>query len=525
MALRITNLTLNVDDAESLLIERAAERLGLEVQAITRLQIARRSIDARHQRVHFVYTVDVETADPADESAAIRNGRAVESKVPAPVTSTPGHEEIRGDVVIVGCGPAGLFAGLKLAEYGYRPLLLERGAPIDQRHGDVKSFLNERALNPDSNLLFGAGGAGTYSDGKLRTRIRDARIREVLEHFVSAGAPADLLTNARPHIGTDLLHNVISMLCDKLIALGGRIRWRTRVTGIETAHDTLSGLSISNESVETNCAILATGASARDTFADMLACGLAIAPKPFQMGVRIEHPRELIDRAIYGALAGHPRLGAAEYVFSARSATAFCVCPGGVLMAACAEPGTVCTNGMSAHARDGEFTNTALVTTVKPAEFGQEPLSGIDYQRQWERKAFQLAGGDYTAPGQNARDFLSGTTAPLSRRTSYPFDVRPLNMRKVLPPSVSDLIAGALAESERRIQGYAGSGAILVGPETRASCAVRLPRDRDKRTSVNADGLYPAGEGAGYAGGIMSSAIDGIKSAETIISRFAQPSC
>jgi len=523
MPMRLRNLTLEVDEPDSLLVQRAAARLGLPAAMIAHVQVVRRSMDARRGRVRFVYAVDLSLSDPAAEAEALAKGNAfaVES-VPA-VSLNLGVEEIRGRVVVVGCGPAGLFAALQLAKLGYCPLLLERGAPAAERSRDVSRFLSTRELNPDSNLLFGAGGAGTYSDGKLYSRIRDPRVRTVLEAFVAAGAPQDLLVDARPHVGTDLLHGVVENLCRELQRLGGEIRWRERLVELLVEGGMLRGARTAQGTVETNCLVLATGGGARDSFESFQRSGLKMAPKPFQMGLRIEHPRELIDRAIYGRLAGHPRAGAADYVLSARSVAAFCVCPGGVLVPACSETGTVCTNGMSARGRDGAFTNAALVATVAPAQFGPEPSSGIEFQRRWEREAFRLGGGDYSAPAQSAKDFLAGRTGAPPRGTTYPLGVRPARVESALPEAVSSAIAAALPEFERRIPGFAGDAAILVGVEARASCPVRVTRDPARRVSISVDGVYPAGEGSGYSSGIMSSAVDGLGAAEAVIARFAPP--
>ena len=522
MSVRIHNVPLAIEEPETLLAARAAERLGLPPDAVRGLRIARRAIDARRGRVRFIYSVDLEFADVGAEAQALRAG-AVPAELPPPSVTGPGSENIRGRVVVVGCGPAGLFAALVLAGRGYCPLLIERGGPVGERHARVKEFHSSRRLDPETNLLFGAGGAGAYSDGKLRTRIRDQRVSSILEELIACGAPETIGIDARPHVGTDLLHGIVERLCAVLIERGGEIAWHTRMTGIEVTDGALQAAETTQGRVETNCLLLAGGANARDTFAALAGSGVATEGKPFQMGVRIEHPRELIDRAVYGRSAGHERLGAAEYVLSAQGVTAFCVCPGGTLVAASAVPGTVCTNGMSTSARDADFTNSGLVTTVSPDEFGGGPLDGLAYQEHWERNAFELAGGDYTAPAQNVRDFLAGECTQVLRETTYPFGVRPLMMNKVLPASVAKAISLALPEFEKRISGFAGDTGVLIGPETRASCPVRIVRDPARRVSATVEGLYPAGEGSGYSSGIMSSAVDGIKSAEAVIARFSVP--
>ena len=523
MTIRLSSLSMDVEAPEAGVPIKAARRLGVPPSLVAHWSIVRRAVDARGRGVRIVYTVDLDLSDPSLEADAIRGKRAEAVEIPELLEPISGDEEIRGRAVVVGCGPAGLFAALELARRGYRPLLIERGADVGQRHQDVARFHSERELDPDSNVLFGAGGAGTYSDGKLRTRIRDPRIRRILRMLVDAGAPASILVEARPHVGTDLLQGVVKTLCNELRQLGGEIAWHTRLSGLDIENEMLRAVMTSAEPLETNCAVLAMGGNARDTFEMLSNSGLAMEAKPFQMGLRVEHPRELIDRGLFGNLAGHPRLGAADYTLTAHPVTSFCVCPGGVIMAASAEPGTVCTNGMSNRARDGDFTNAALVTTLRPAEFGQAPLDGLAFQRRWETKGFEIGGGGFAAPAQNVRDFLTGRVAPLLRGSTYPFDVVSASMRDVLPAVVADAIASALKRFEQKICGFARGPGILVGPETRASCPVRMLRDPDGRDSVSVKGLFPAGEGAGYAGGIMSSAVDGLRSAEAVISRYAVP--
>jgi len=522
MTIRLSNISLPVDAPESLLLRTVATRLSLPVESVAHWVVTRRALDSR-RTVRFVYTIDVALADPRDETQAVRDQRAAHVELPVLHDPAPGREELRGRVMVVGAGPAGLFAALFLARKGYHPMLIDRGAAVDKRHADVARFHRDRQFNPNSNVLFGAGGAGTYSDGKLRTRIRDPRIRHVLESFVRAGAPCDILVNARPHIGTDRLLHVVRALCAELIARGGDMAWRTRVTGLRTANNTLMAVETDQGVHETNCVVLATGSNARDTFQSMAASGLAMSPKPFQMGLRIEHPREWVDKRILKQHAGDARCGAAAYALSASGVTSFCVCPGGVIVAAIAEADTVCTNGMSPSDRDGVFTNGALVTTVRPETFGSGPLAGIEYQRHWERAAFRIAGESYAAPAQNAEDFLADRVGALPRPTTYPFGCHAARLRDVIPKTVAEAVGAAMVDFDRRLPGFAGPDAVLVGPETRASCPVRMIRDADRRVSESVDGVYPAGEGSGYASGIMSSAVDGLRTAEAIVARFARP--
>jgi hypothetical protein len=521
MTIRLQNVLIEPDQQESALLECAAERLGVPAEGITHLQIARRAIDARGGNVHFVMALDVALVSSDAEMDAVSAGRAVAVPQIEEVRPTPGEEPVKGRVVVVGCGPAGLFAAWRLAEHGYRPLILERGAPVEERHGDVGRFVSTRTLDPDSNFLFGAGGAGAYSDGKLYTRIRDPRARLVLERLIAFGAPARIAVDGRPHIGTDLLCDVVGAMCKALAERGAEFRWRTKLTGLEVEDGRLQAVRAASERIETNCLVLATGANSRDSFRLLHDAGLRMEPKPFQMGLRIEHPRELIDKAVYGRWAGHPNLGAADYVLSSGGVTSFCVCPGGALIAACCEPETVCTNGMSNSKRDGAFSNGALVATVHPEEYGPGPLAGLDFQKRWEREAFLAAGGDYTVPAQRASDFLAGRLQSLGRRTTYPFGERPVKLQDIVPQEVALAIARALIGFNRRIRGFSGDAAILVGPETRASCPVRIVRDAGRLTSLSVDGVYPVGEGSGYASGIMSSAVDGLRAAEAAIRRFA----
>ncbi len=523
MPIRVHNVLLEPDEPESGLRSSVAARLGLSPSDVTFLRVIRRSVDSRGRRPRLCYSVSVQLSAPQAEADCVASGKA-ETEAPAPADAAlpMGTEELRGRVTVAGCGPAGLFAALRLARAGYRPLVFERGASVNERHDDVLRFLSSRDLHPDSNFLFGAGGAGTYSDGKLYTRAHDPRVRCVIETFIEGGAPEDLRIDARPHVGTDRLHAVVAWICREIERLGGAIRWRTRLTGLEISDHRLAALRAGDERIETNCLILATGANGADTFAMLRNAEVALEAKPFQMGLRIEHPRELIDRGVFGASAGHPRLGAADYVLSDGTITAFCVCPGGTLVPAVSEAGCVCTNGMSGSARDGEYTSGALVGTVTPAD-NADALSGLEFQRRWERAAFRLGGGDYTAPAQGAPEFITGRTGPLRRESSYPLGVRPAALKDVLPPALAVAIRVALPKFERRIPGFSGPAALLAGPETRASCPVRILRDPARRVSRNVDGLYPVGEGAGYAGGITSSAVDGLRSAEAVAGRFRPP--
>lgn len=395
-----------------------------------------------------------------------------------------------------------------------------------QRVSDVNAFLSRGQLDPNSNLLYGAGGAGTFSDGKLRTRTHDPRIAEVLRRFVEAGAPEEIAYDARPHVGTDRLRAVVQTLCRHITSCGGDIMWDMMVQAIHVRDDAACGVRTSAGTVEAGAVIFAAGAYARDTFALLADAGVAMQAKPFQMGLRIEHPQELIDHAIYGRDAGHPALGPADYVLTAKGdcpVTSFCVCPGGVLLPAVAEGEALCTNGMSRHSRDSGLCNGALVATVLPTEFGDAPLAGLELQRRCERAAYLAGGGDFAAPAQTASDFLADRVRQVALRTTYPRGLHGARLDEFVPPNVAAAIRGALRVFERRIPGFAGDQALMIGPEARASCPVRLLRDIQTRESTSLRRFYPAGAGSGHAAGIMSSAVDGLRTAESLIERFAPP--
>ncbi len=518
---------------EQTLTAKAAECLGINAADVKSLRVVRRAIDARH-RPRFVYTLDVNLGDRERdlyENLPMHSARVLaQEKILEP---TPGQEPLTGRPVVVGAGPAGLFAALTLARCGYRPLVLERGKPVAQRVADIAGFHSKRELDPESNHLFGEGGAGTFSDGKLTTRIDDLRIAGVLATLVECGAPGEILFDAKPHVGTDRLRAVLVNLRKKIEALGGEFRFETKVDGLKVKGNVLELLS-GVEKFESAAVLPATGHSARDTYEMLRDAGVTLEPRAFQVGLRIEHPQEIINTAQYGKWSGHPALGAADYRLvwkgdgDFRPVYSFCMCPGGEVIAATAQQGRLCTNGMSDYARDGQFANSALVVPVSPEDFASfggpgDPLAGIRFQEHWEIAAFKLGGGRYGAPAQSVPDFLSGCVTDRIRETSYRFGVAPADLSAVLPPFAIKSIRKALPVFGRAVRGFDGADALLIGPETRASSPVRIQRNDETRQSVSTPGLYPAGEGAGYASGIMSSAIDGILSAEAIISRFALP--
>jgi uncharacterized FAD-dependent dehydrogenase len=428
--------------------------------------------------------------------------------------------------VIVGTGPAGLFAGLILAEAGLEPILIERGERVRKRVKDVNGFWQQGQFNPESNVQFGEGGAGTFSDGKLQTRVKDKknRDRKILEELVAAGAPGEILIDHKPHIGTANLVRVVENLREKIISLGGKFHFSTRMDELILSDGNITGIKLGNgEMIKCANLVLAIGHSSRDTYSMLQKMGITLEAKPFSIGLRIEHPQELIDQAQFGQHAGHPKLGAAAYQLahhgsSGRTVYSFCMCPGGKVIAASSELGGVVTNGMSQYARNERNANSAIVAEVYPDDFGKGPLAGIEFQRIWENKAFQAGGSNFFAPVQLVGDFLQGlfstTLGEVIPTYSPGFELAELD--QCLPNYVTSAIREALPHFEKKLKGFSMPDAVLTGVETRTSSPVRIIRGKDFQ-SISTPGLYPAGEGSGYAGGILSSAIDGIKAAEAII--------
>jgi uncharacterized FAD-dependent dehydrogenase len=526
--IRVSNIKVDVDHRQQVL-PPLLRKLGISREQISDYRIYRESIDARRAgMIHFVYTVDVTLADESALLPQLKGDRDISVTPDLKYDYPPvGQSSLSVRPVIVGTGPAGLFAGLLLAEMGYRPLLLERGGAVDERVAAVERFWRSGQLDQACNVQFGEGGAGTFSDGKLTTLIKDKRGRKVLQELVAAGAPEEVIYSQKPHVGTDRLRSVVRNLRERIVTLGGEVQWRSQVTEVVIRQQQVRGVVINGDrQLPAELVVLAIGHSARDTFAMLHAQGVGMQPKPFSIGVRIEHPQRLIDQAQYKRFAGHKNLGAADYKLayhspSGRSAYTFCMCPGGEVVAAASEPGYLCTNGMSEYARGAENANSALLVGVGPEDFGsQHPLAGVEFQRRWERQAFQLGGGNYTAPAQLVGDFLTGSTSKgLGRVTpSYRLGVRLTDLSRCLPPYVVRTLQEAIPEFGRKLQGFDSDDAVLTGVETRSSSPVRILRGEDYQSNVG--GLYPCGEGAGYAGGIISAAVDGLRVAEAIIRRF-----
>ena len=532
--LRINELRLPLDHPADALRMAVAAMLGIPVGEIVACDVVRRANDARKKTaIAMVYSVDVSVID--EEAILSHSGvdhrirRSPDNSyrfVAAPVVADSVHRP-----VIIGAGPCGLFAGLILAQMGFRPIILDRGKVVRERTKDTWGLWRRGILHPESNVQFGEGGAGTFSDGKLWSQIKDPRHlgRKVLTELVAAGAPPEILVEAHPHIGTFRLVGVVEQLRSTIEGLGGEYRFEQRVDDFDVAIDAdgsrrLRGLHLHDGGyLATERVVLAVGHSARDTFHALFDRGVHLEAKPFSIGVRIEHPQSWIDRARFGNCAGHPDLGAASYSLShhcdnGRTVYSFCMCPGGTVVAAASEPGRLAINGMSQYSRNERNANSGIVVGIDPTrDYPDHPLAGIALQRRWESAAFEAGGGTYEAPGQTVGDFLAGRSSAALGAVipSYRPGVRPTDLSTCLPDFAIEAIREALPVFGRQIRGYDHPDALMTGIESRTSSPVRINRGADFQ-SVNTAGLYPAGEGAGYAGGILSAAVDGIKVAEAI---------
>jgi uncharacterized protein len=525
--LRLTEVKLPLDHPEAAIKAAILKKLQISTDALIHFSIFKRSFDARKRgESTLVYILDVETTQ---ETRLLQRFKKDPHVRIAPDMSYRMVAQAPGDLaqrpIIIGTGPCGMFAGLMLAKMGFRPLILERGKAVRDRTVDTFGFWRKKGLNPESNAQFGEGGAGTFSDGKLYSQVSDPQYygRKVLTELVAAGASPEILYVNKPHIGTFKLVRIVENIRTAIESLGGEIRFQSRVQDIQIEDGQALGVTLaSGEQILSDHIILAVGHSARDTFQMLFERGVYIEAKPFSIGFRVEHPQSLIDRCRFGPHAGHPLLGAADYKLvhhceNGRSVYSFCMCPGGLVVAAASEPGRVVTNGMSQYTRNEPNANSAIVVGITPEDYPGHALAGIDFQRRLEERAFELGGGTYEAPGQLVGDFLAdrssqslGTVQP-----SYTPGVRLGDLSQSLPEYAIAAIREAIPAFDKQIDGFAMHDAVLTGVETRTSSPIRIKRQEDGQ-SMNTLGLYPAGEGAGYAGGILSAGIDGIKTAEAV---------
>ena len=526
--IRVNNISVPLDFNFSDLRGLCTGKLRIRPEKLHSVKLAKKSVDARKKSdVHFIISLDIEADGEQKLLKSLKNAvKAERYEYSVPKAEKPGKRP-----VIVGFGPAGMFAALVLAMAGAEPIVLERGGDVDSRCRAVEEFRSTGRLDTECNIQFGEGGAGTFSDGKLTTGIKDKRIGWVLERLVEFGAPEEILVLAKPHIGTDMLRNVVKALRERVISLGGEVRFEARFCGFSTDNGHIASAEYEQagerHTVLTDNIILATGHSARDVFELMYSQEISLSQKNFAVGVRIEHRREDIDKAMYGDFAGHPALKAADYKLVAhlpngRTLYTFCMCPGGEVVAASSEEGRLAVNGMSCFARDAENSNSALLVNIDTSDYGSDhPLAGMWFQRELEEKAFIAGGGDYSAPAVTVGDFLGGNipSGQGSVRPSYRPGVRYVSPEEYLPDFAVQSLKLGIPEMGRKIKGFDSPDALLTGIESRSSSPVRIERGEDMQ-SVSLAGLFPCGEGAGYAGGIVSAAVDGMKCAEAVCKRF-----
>lgn len=526
--LRIHQIKLDLKEDRADIPSKIEKKLHLRRNSVLEWRIVKESVDARNKNsIKRIYTVDFAVKNPDVllkkykelMPAEVEDSGILSGKIPG-----GGENGMKHPPYIAGFGPCGMFAGLVLARKGYRPVILERGKKIEERISDVEAFWKEGKLLPESNVQFGEGGAGAFSDGKLNSGIKNSyRTRFVLEELVKHGAPEEILYKQNPHVGTDILRKVVVSIREEILSLGGKIRFESCFTGIRISGGKLRGVEINGEEIcETETLIIAPGHSARDTFKMLRDAGLEMSQKPFSIGARIEHPQKMIDISQYGSEAAAEVLGAADYRLSykcgnGRGVYTFCMCPGGYVVASASEQGGVVTNGMSYHSRAGKNANSALLVSVEPEDFGgEDPLAGIEFQRKWERAAFAAGGGNYNAPAQKIGDFLEGipSEGPGEVQPEYRPGVKWTDITPCLPEFAVEAMREALPYFGKKIKGFDMGDGVLTAVETRSSSPVRIIRNEELQSGIK--GIFPAGEGAGYAGGIMSAAVDGIRAAEKI---------
>ena len=527
MSIIVSGIRLPFDENEGDAIAKALSLCNV-TEADVQASIYRVSLDARHGKIHRVYSILLDGIEGEEAFAARLQMPSVRYKPFTRFSPHPGSQPMQHRPVVVGLGPAGLFAAYLLARCGYRPIVLERGESIEQRDQSVRRFWQQNIFNPTSNIQFGEGGAGAYSDGKLTTRIHDALCDEVLYILMLHGAPAEIGRLAKPHIGTDILKHVVRNMRIQMLQWGADVHFRTPLTGIKQKNGVLCAVTADGQPISCEQAILALGHSARDTFFALHSQGIYFEPKPFSVGARIEHLQSEIDRSLYGKYAGHPALPPGEYNLSyrknGRACYSFCMCPGGQVVAAQSEENTIVTNGMSYHARDGRNANAAIAVSIDPSDYADgTPFGGIAFQRQIERQAYEMTAG-YQAPCQLVGDFLSQTVSHRfgAVQPTYPLGTRFMDLNVLFPPFVREYLHDGLGVFAKKLRAFGALDAVLTAPETRTSSPVRMTRG-ENLSSISLEGLIPCGEGAGYAGGIMSAAVDGLRAASQIIKTYQPP--
>ncbi len=523
MPVIINQINGKLEESAECIIEKAIKVAGLRKSDIKQIGINKISLDARKRsNIHFVYSVYIEAYDKNLERKLLLNKRcrAVSESSISPEICP---KKPKGEIVIAGFGPAGMFCGLILAEYGYKPIILERGKDIDRRISDTEMYWSGGELDPESNVQFGEGGAGTFSDGKLTTRINDPLCRFVLEKFVEFGAPKEILVKAKPHIGTDNLRSIVKKIRERIVFLGGQIHFSAKLCDININNNRAISIAYNeNIHINTEAIVLAIGHSARDTFEMLVKKQLFMQPKPFSVGVRIEHKQQAVNESLYGEFADHPNLPPGEYQLSHRHADGrcvytFCMCPGGHVVAAASEKNTVVTNGMSRFARDGENANAALVVSVSEKDYGSGILDGMNFARNLEQNAYKTADGKISAPSSTVYGFLNDKPSVSTNILStYDRGIHKADFLEIFPLFITDMMKEGIVKFSKKMNCFSDGNALLTAPETRTSSPIRITRT-ENMNSVSVENLYPCGEGAGYAGGIMSAAVDGIKAAFAVM--------
>ncbi|OCN04373.1 hypothetical protein A4S06_11390 [Erysipelotrichaceae bacterium MTC7] len=525
--LRLDQVKLSLQESENDLQKKILKKLKIRASDLQSFALYRKNIDARHHQLYFSYSIDVCVKDEkAILAKKLTNVRKLEPKAQAPLH--PGIVELHTRPIIVGFGPAGMFCALQLAQMGYRPRVFERGSQVEKRIKDVDAFYQKGVLNEESNIQFGEGGAGTFSDGKLTARTKDVRVQRVYDMFVQHGAPNEILYDAYPHIGSDILVEVTKRMREEIIALGGSIHFDSKVEALLIEADVCKGIIVNKQEIYSDVVVLALGNSSRDSFQAFHAQGVLMESKPFAVGVRIEHTQKAINEALYHSYAGHDSLPQASYRLThnveGTGVYTFCMCPGGQVVAATSKEGHVVVNGMSNYARDKENANAAILVQVDERDYGEGIFKGMEFQEKLERLAYTLGGSNYKAPAQRVSEFLEDASDGEMIEPSYPLGVTYTNLRKLLPANIVYKMQEGIKAFQKKNAAFKNGNAILTGVETRSSSPIRICRN-EKMESTSTAHLYPIGEGSGYAGGITSSAIDGLKCAEVIISKYNNEGC